>query len=118
MPTSLPDLAAAAAELVAILTAADIRASVEAADLNPPCVQLRPPSLTYRFGKGWEASWEAWLLVPDSGQAQALRSLGELLSAVQEALGYRGTTARPDSTLLPDGSNVPTYVLSFTTRHN
>jgi len=110
------DIAAAAQDLLDRLDAAKIRASVDSRDLNPPCVQLRPPTLTFRFGKGWDATWEAWVMLPDAGQKQALAGFGPFLEEVQEALGYLAQTARPDTTALGDGGFVPTYVLSFTTR--
>lgn len=110
------DIAAAAQNIIDQLVGAGIRASVDARDLQPPCVQLRPPTLTYRFGKGWDADWEAWVMVPDAGQTQALAMIGPFLDQVQEALHFVGQTARTDTTALGDAGFAPTYVLTFTTR--
>lgn len=103
--------------VVAQLTAAGIRATVNGADANPPCVLVRPPAMAYRFGKGyWDAEMTAWALVADTGTGNAMAGLGELVTDVQLALNYAVVNARPDETLLADGSTVPTYVLTWTQR--
>jgi hypothetical protein len=110
-------LAEAMADIVARLTAAGIRATLDGRDVNPPCVLVRPPTMTFRFGKGyWDADLTAWALVPDTGVGTASGALGELIDAVQNALGFAVVTARPDETTLSDGSTVPTYVLTWSQR--
>lgn len=104
-------------EVVAALTAAGIRATVDGRDANPPCVLVRPPVMSFRFGKGyWDAEMTAWALVGDAGMGPSMTALGELVTAVQTALGFVVVTARPDETTLADGSTVPTYVLTWTHR--
>jgi hypothetical protein len=99
------------------LNAAGIRATVDGRDANPPCILIRPPVMNFRFGKGyWDADMTAWALVGDSGMANSMSALGDLVTATQDALGYVIVTARPDETTLADGSTVPTYVLTWTQR--
>ena len=113
------DLEAAMQAVVDRLEAGGIRGYIDARDANPPCVLMRAPSLAYRFNKGsWDASWTAWLLVPDAGASQVLRAFGPLLEQVQNALGFAVVEARPDDTTMPDGSTLPIYVLTWTERIN
>lgn len=99
------------------LLAGGVRATVNGADVNTPCVLVRPPTMSYRFGKGyWDAEMTAWALVADTGTGNAMTALGELVTAAQLALNYAIVTARPDETTLVDGSTVPTYVLTWTQR--
>lgn len=110
------DIAGATQELIDKLTAAKIRAVQDLGDLNPPAVLIPPPQLTARFGKGWEAQWEiaaAWL---DAGAKSTTKGLGELIEAIQAALGWPITTGRPDTILQPQGAPIPVYRLAFTTR--
>jgi hypothetical protein len=111
------DIAGEIAAIVAELTLAGIRAVDDPRDANPPCVLVNPPEIEFRFGKGaWGATWEAWCIVPDAGRHQALRALSLLVSQAQAALGYRAVSGRPDDTLMPDGSTLPMYVLTWTAR--
>lgn len=111
------DLAAAVNDVVRRLKAGGVRAAVDARDINPPAVLVRPPALTYRFGKGYaDAEWSVWVLVGSSGKSQELTQLSALLDQVQTALDHSGVTARPDDAVLPDGSTAPMFVLSWTSR--
>ena len=49
MPTT--DVLAQAQSYVALLTAADIRATLNPANINPPAVLIRPPIMHFRFGE-------------------------------------------------------------------
>lgn len=111
------DLDAAMQTVVDTLTAADVRATLDPVDAHPPCVLVRPPTMTYRFGKGnWDAAFEAWVMVPANGINASLKQLGDLLEDAQSALGYHGVTATPDDATLNDGGTVPMYRLSWTQR--
>lgn len=110
------DLAAAMDAELKKLTGAGLNATDDVRDLNPPAFLLRPPTITYRFGKGWDANWELWAIWPDTGQRQAIAGLGPLIEKAQAALGFAITTGRPDMTSLPQGAPAPTYVLGYTTR--
>jgi hypothetical protein len=109
------DLAAATQSVVDQLTAAGVRATLDGRDANPPVVQVRPPAMTFRFGKGcWDAEFEAWALVPSTGMRGDLIALGDLVTRTQDALVGAVVTARPDEAVLADGSTVPMYRLTWT----
>lgn len=101
------------------LTTGGVRAVLDARDVNPPCVLIRPPSVAYRFGRGCVgASWAAWLYLPDAGQLDALRVGFPLLSAAHEALATAGVAivnAEPADFALPDGGTVPGFTLNWST---
>lgn len=99
------------------LTDAGIRATDDARDLNPPAVQLRAPVLNFRFGRGCVgADWTARLVLPNSGQHQALSTALPMLLSIQEALGGVVVTATPADFELPDGGGpVPGYQLTWST---
>lgn len=111
------DLYAATKAVVDELTAAGVRATLDGTDVHPPCVLVRPPSVSFRFGKGnWDAEFEAWVMVPSNGIAASLRAIGDLITEVQDALADRTVTAVPDDAQLVDGGTVPMYRLSWTQR--
>lgn len=111
------DLDAAMQGVVDELRAGGVRAVMDARDANPPCVLLRPPTIHFRFGKPtYTADFEAWAMVPDTGQSSSLVAAGDLVTAVSEALGGRIETATPDDATLADGGTVPIYRLTWTQR--
>lgn len=99
------------------LRTAGIRAVVDGRDVNPPAVQLRAPTLRYRFGRGCtEADWTARLILPNTGQREALAAALPLLAAIQEALSGAVVEATPADWDLPDGGGpAPGYELTWTT---
>jgi hypothetical protein len=96
------------------LRASGVRATQDGRDANPPCVLVRPPTLHYRFGKGWTGDMEAWAMVPATGQRVDLSALGGLLDDVQDALAGAVVTATPDEAATADGGTVPIYRLTWT----
>jgi hypothetical protein len=112
----MPDLIARAAEVVDKLTAEGIRAVIDDRDINPPCVYLRPPVMTFKFGGCTALTYEVRVIVPDSGTRGALDALGPLVEAVQAALGYPAPTVTPGWTALPDGGAAPMYSFNITTK--
>jgi hypothetical protein len=114
------DLAAAVAGVVDLLRGAGIRATSDLRDVNPPCVYVPPPVLSWRFGKGATATWTIAATVPNSGRDAALKNLGPLIESVTLTLALDGspvTDGRPiDLTGLDGGAPLPAYELSFTTR--
>lgn len=111
------DMTAALDALVAQLEAGGVRAVVDARDVNPPCVLLRAPTLTFRFGKGYaDAAFAAWCVVGDTGRRTSLDAVNTLIQQTQAALDYLAVDARPDDAILPDGSTLPIYVLTWTQR--
>lgn len=99
------------------LTAANVRCVLDARDVNPPAVLIRPPTLAYRFGRGCVgATWAAWLFLPDAGQIDALRVGVPILDAATEALAGVGavvTQAAPADFQTADGATVPGFILSW-----
>jgi hypothetical protein len=109
------DLASAAWDLVADLTAAGISATIEPRDLNPPGVLVPPPVIDWRFGKGADLTFEIVCAVPDTGAAGSLPTVSALVDDVQTALRGAVTAGRPAS--LDTGSGgppLPAYTLTVT----
>lgn len=103
-------------EYRAALIAAGIRAVVDGRDVNPPAVQIRPPVLHYRFGRGcYAADWEAYVYLPDTGTEQVLKAALPLLDQVQTALKGVVTTATPTDFALADGGTAAGYTLTWST---
>jgi hypothetical protein len=100
---------------VTLLSAAGVRATLDERDVNPPCVLVRPPVISYRFGRDSAAEWTYWLIVPDSGKSASVAALGELIEAAQAALGFMATNLTPDDAILNDGT-YPMYSMTRTTR--
>ena len=114
----IPDVAGAAAAIVTRLAAAGVRASIDERDLNPPCVWVAPPSITWRFGQAtWTADWLLTAVVPDTGRATSTQALAVLLDEVQAAMGWAAVTARPVSLTVPGaGPPLPGYEMGFSQR--
>lgn len=112
------NLDAAAALIVAQLTGGGIRATIDERDINPPAVWVKPPILSFRFGKGWSGDWTLTAVVPDTGRDVALGALGRLVTSVQETMNWAVVTARPISLIIPGtgGAPLPAYELTFNER--
>jgi hypothetical protein len=111
------NLDAAAAVIVARLNDGGVRATVDERDINPPAVWVKPPQLSFRFGKGWTADWTLTACVPDTGRDVALGALGRLVTAVQETMNWAVVTGLPVSLIVPGGSApLPAYELTFSER--
>lgn len=99
------------------IVAAGVRCALDARDVNPPAVLIRPPTLAYRFGRGCVgASWTAWLYLPDAGQIDALRVGFPILETVSDALASVAvgmTEAAPADFQTADGATVPGFVLTW-----
>lgn len=99
------------------ITSKGVRCVLDGRDVNPPAVLIRPPTLTYRFGRGCVgATWAAWLYLPDAGQIDALRVGFPILEAVSDALAsvYVGVTdAAPADFQTPDGATVPGFIVTW-----
>lgn len=110
------DLAALAQAQADRLTAAGVRAVIDARDLNPPGALVRPPTIGYRFGHCHELTWTVYVLAPDSGTRGALSILGDLVEKAQEALGYPAPTVTPADVALLDGGTAVGYSLTYVTK--
>lgn len=110
------DIDAAVQDIVDRLTTAGVRATVDGRDLNPPAVQVRPPTMHYRFGRCANADWQVWVVVPDTGMRTSLAALSTLLEDTQAALNLAGVDATPNTVTLADGGTVPAYVLTWSSK--
>lgn len=111
----MPTLADAMTPLIGVLEAAEIRVFVSMRDIDPPCVFLPIPELSFRFKENtFQADYRLVLVVPNTSRDLAIQSLSELLTQVQTALGHRAQTARPVEVVLADSSAVVlAYELTF-----
>jgi hypothetical protein len=110
------NVAGAVQDLVARLLAAGVRATDDERDINPPCVFVAPPVVSWRFGRGdFEADFIIWAVTGNAGRSVDLVNLGELLDQVTAALGFAAQRAEPADLLLPDqGAPLPAYRLTWT----
>lgn len=111
----MPSLVDVMNPVIEALEGADIRVVVSMRDIDPPCVFLPIPELTYRFKDGGlEAAVRPVCVAPNTDRTTAIESLSELLDATQAALGRRATVARPVEVALADNSAaVLGYELAF-----
>jgi len=110
------DLSGATQAVVDRLLTAGIAATADERDVNPPCVFVAPPTVTWRFRRGdFDARFALWAVVPDSGRNIALANLGPLVTAAAEALDLQVVTAESDDLFVPDRSGpLPAYRIVFT----
>lgn len=73
-----------ATEIVAALTAADVRATLDPSAVNPPAVLVVPPSRTYDVACGFTVTWTLVALAP--GAQGADRTTWGLLDALVDAV--------------------------------
>jgi hypothetical protein len=110
------ELSAACHDQLQQLTRAGVRAVLDPRDVNPPCVLLMPPAVSYAF-RHWDATWTAYALATDAGPVPSLVQLSRLVADVQAALGGAVTTGEPADVTLPDGAGqVPAYALTWTSK--
>lgn len=107
-------LATAVADVLAVFTAAGVRAVDDLRDVNPPCVYVIPPEGTLRFDRDRATiSWAAYLVVGNAGAHAALGALSELLNKVAGTLPI--TTFTRDAVQALDGGDpLPALRLSWT----
>jgi len=112
------DVAGAVQSVVDRLTAAGIRATLDERDINPPCVYVAPPTITFRFGRAdFTAAFTAWCVTGAAGRRADLSTLGDLLDAVGEALNWAGVSADPADLLIPHQAvPLPAYRVLWTER--
>jgi hypothetical protein len=109
------DIHQAVRAVVVRLEAAGLRAVCDERDVNPPCVYVPPPSISWRFRRGdFDAAFTAWCVVPNSGRDIALRNLGPLVTAAAAALGMAVITAVPGDLVVPElAAPLPAYLLTW-----
>jgi hypothetical protein len=112
-------IAAVQNAVVGLLTGAGIRAVVDTRDVNPPCVFVGPPALTFRFGRpgSFDAEVTAQAIVGDTGGRATTEALDELLGQVGAALNWQITAAVPGQFPGADGARtMPCYTLTVTSK--
>ena len=112
----LVDVAGAVRSVVDRLTAAGIRACLDERDINPPCVYVAPPAVSFRFGRGdFTAAFTGWCVTGAAGRNVDLVNLGELLELAAAALEWRVVTADPADLLIPhQAAPLPAYRITWT----
>lgn len=113
----MPDLADTLTGLADTLTAAGVRATIDARDLNPPAVLVAAPVIRWAFGNRMEVDYRLVAVVPDAGTGPALKALSGLLDDVSAALGGAPLTATPMPYADPGGGNpLPAYEITWTAK--
>jgi len=109
------DLHGATRAVVDRLLASGVRAVLDERDVNPPCVFVPPPIITWRFRRGdFDAEFTAWCVVPNSGRDIALRNLGPLVTAAVAAIGLPVLTGEPADLPVPEqAAPLPAYRLHW-----
>lgn len=108
------DLGAALAQQLLALRSAGVRAVADPRSINPPCLLVLPPAISWRM-KCVDATWTGYAIATDPGSEHALAQLSGLLAGVQAALAGAVTIAEPADVTLPDGAGtVPGYVIRWT----
>jgi hypothetical protein len=112
------NVAGAVQALLDRLHAAGIRAVDDERDLNPPCVFVAPPAITWRFARNdFEAEMVIWCVTGSAGRSIDLVNLGELLDQVTAALQFAAVRGEPADLLVPDQAGpLPAYRLTWTDR--
>jgi hypothetical protein len=109
----------AGAEVVAAYRAAGLRATLDRADINPPCAYVVFDSVTgYSLdAETYTATWLVLLVAPSLAQSAALKVQGPLLEA---ALSVFPTLSEPVDVVavapLEGGDPMPALALTITTR--
>jgi hypothetical protein len=104
---------AAAANIVAKLQAAGIRATTDPGALNPPAVLVVPPRRVYDVGCGYTATWTLHAIAPapTGGDRTTWTALDVLVDAV--AASYPVQDATPGAYVLGPNTH-PSYLVTFT----
>ena len=76
------DVAAVVLEVAGKLEAAGLRVAVDQRDVNPPCVYVAPPTVSWDRLRGATATLDLYAVVPSSGRRTALVALGPLIEQV------------------------------------
>lgn len=104
-----------ARQWAALLSAHNIRATVNPKDVQPPCVLFTPPdAVRFDLGCGGTADVRALLLVPGPGQVDAWEALERLLPAVVEVLPVMPDELRTTTYTIDASGPMPAYELTFT----
>lgn len=109
----MTDTFARAQQLVAALTGAGIRASLDPSALNPPSVLVVPPSRTYDLPCGFTAGWDLIALAPGA-QGMGASTWGSLDTMVEAVAATVGFERAEFVSYVLNGQTFPAYICSFT----
>lgn len=111
------DIAAAAEDVVASLRSAGLRATVEPADVNPPAAWVTARTMAHDLlGGGGTVAIDVYLIAPDTGTAQALRTLSSLLDKALTVVDPDADTSLAEAVTLPGGGQ-PLPAFRVTVNH-
>jgi hypothetical protein len=112
------NVAAAVQGVLDRLLAVGIRATNDERDINPPCVFVGPPAITWRFARNdFDAEFTIWCVTGAAGRNVDLVNLGELLDQVTAALQFAAVRGEPNNLLVPEqAAPLPAYRLSWSER--
>jgi hypothetical protein len=99
-------------ELVELLEAQGIRATVDPSLAQPPCVLIPPPNLTYDLACAVDASWQLVALAPAANTANRAtwQSLESILIAVQKVVDIQAADV---VAYVLNGRSYPAYLITF-----
>lgn len=100
------------------LLAVGIRATADERDINPPCVYVSAPAITWRFARNdFDADFTVWAVTGAAGRSVDLVNLGELLDDVTAALQFAAVRGEPADLLVPhQAAPLPAYRLTWSER--
>jgi hypothetical protein len=112
------NVAGAVQALVDRLHAAGVRATLDDRDINPPCVFVAPPPVSWRFARNdFDAEFTVYAVTGAAGRSVDLVNLGELLDQVTAALQFAAVRGEPADLLVPhQAAPLPAYRLTWTER--
>jgi hypothetical protein len=112
------NVAGAVQGVVDRLLGSGVRATNDERDINPPCVYVAPPALTWRFARNdFECEFTLWVITNAAGRNVDLVNLGDLLDDVTQALQFAAVRGEPADLLLPQqAAPLPAYRLTMTER--
>lgn len=108
------DVPAAVAAIVDELKTAGVAATAEPNVLNPPCAWVTARSVSHDlFVGGGTVHLEVYLIAPDNGTSQALRTLTDLLDRALTVLDPDGDTDLSAAVTIPGtAAALPAFKLS------
>jgi len=100
-------------ELVELFEDQGIRATVDPALANPPCVLIPPPNLTFDLACAVDATWQLVALAPGAGTAD--RTTWEALDSLLDGVGKSVELTSVDLVAyVLNGRTYPAYLITFT----
>lgn len=102
--------------IVARLKAAGLRAFIDPRAVNPPCLLVLPPTMSFSFGRGgYSADYTVLAVSSSTDKRTQWMELSDLITRTQEALGWMVTMVRPADVWSADQSTLlPGYEMTWT----